>query len=351
MEKKKEFILNVTYYAIWFGFGFLVYKYLLPVLTPFLFAFLFAYLSIKICRNIFKQDNNLYRSLGLLAIYVVIILISTLLIVLGINKIGEFFATLPDLYKKVIEPALTQIEKAFNIKNTTLPNNITGEVNETVVNVFDSLRTVLSSLATLLVSGTTNVIAGTPEFVVSVLVTVISSFYIVFDFENITTWFTTKVFSKKTLKLFNEIKDFCEGTLTKVILSYIKIMGITFVELLIGFLIIGIKNSTVIALVVCVLDILPILGVGTVLIPWAIIALISKDVFVGVGLLILYVVITIIRNIIEPKIVGGDLHLDAFVTLVSMIVGLRLFGAIGMIGCPLLISFLEIKKKKKATTN
>ena len=116
-------------------------------------------------------------------------------------------------------------------------------------------------------------------------------------------------------------------------------MFITFIELLIGLGIIGVNNFALISMVVSVLGILPVLGVGTVLIPWAIYHLLFGEVTTGILLLVLYGVITIIRHIIEPKIVGGNLELHPLATLFAMLVGLQLFGIIGMFGLPLLISF------------
>ena len=91
-----------------------------------------------------------------------------------------------------------------------------------------------------------------------------------------------------------------------------------------------------IALLVALVDILPILGVGTVLIPWSIIEILFvKDAFTGVGLLILYAIVSIIRQVTEPKVVAGSLGLDPLLTIIVIYAGLKIFGIFGMILGPM----------------
>ncbi len=117
-------------------------------------------------------------------------------------------------------------------------------------------------------------------------------------------------------------------------------MSITFVELSIGLSIIRIENAIFIASIVAIVDILPVLGTGTVMIPWALITAIQGNVTRAVSLLILYLIITVIRNIVEPKFIGKQMGLHPIVSLMSMFVGAKLFGAIGLFGMPITISLL-----------
>ena len=113
-------------------------------------------------------------------------------------------------------------------------------------------------------------------------------------------------------------------------------MFLTFCELFVGFSVLSVEYSFLLALVISTVDILPALGVGTVLIPWSVIELLTRDFKTGFGLLILWAVITVVRQIIEPKIVGGSLGLHPLVTLIGMYVGFRLFGIIGLLASPAL---------------
>ena len=89
------------------------------------------------------------------------------------------------------------------------------------------------------------------------------------------------------------------------------------------------------------------MGTGTVLVPWGVISLLLGDYGIGIGILLLYLVITIIRNTIEPKLVGKQIGLHPVVTFAGMLLGLKYFGFLGMFGIPLLIAFINKLNEKK----
>jgi len=345
MEKKKEFIINVAYIAIICGLVYFGINYLFGLLAPFIIGFIFAYFTMKITHNIFKNIDKKYRIITLILLYVVIAVLLSLLIAYGLNRFSDFIKTLPNFYKHTMEPYISSLETSLDNLGASLPENIRESIGAITDNVFDALKSLLSNIASGLVSLTTNFVKSAPETLISIFVSIISSFYFVLDYEDIAHWFTTSIPSK-ALSIFYEIKDFIENTLLKILGSYVAIMAITFVELLIGLTIFGIANSPMWALIISVLDILPVLGVGTVLIPWGLSSLITGKVLLGIEILVLYFVIAIIRNIIEPRFVGTSLGLHPLTTLASMIVGVRLFGALGMFGFPLTLSFFMNRNKK-----
>jgi sporulation integral membrane protein YtvI len=310
-------------------------------------AFLFAYFSIRICRRFFKEeDDHLHRGLTLAALYIAILLLLILLVSLGVTKLGDFIRSLPTFYKNTLEPYIGQLETAFLDLGSSLPESISSAFSNMTDDIFEGLKSVLSNVAGGMVNITTSIIKSAPETLVSIIVTIVSSFYMIFDYENIARWFTN-VMPEKMLPVFFEIKDFCENTLFKVIGSYAMIMGLTFLELFLGLALIGISNSGMWAFIISFLDILPILGVGTVLIPWGISCLITGKVLLGIEILAIYLMITVVRNIVEPKLVGTNLGIHPLATLIAMITGLRLFNVVGMFGLPLTLSFFVSRDKEK----
>jgi len=169
---------------------------------------------------------------------------------------------------------------------------------------------------------------------------VISTFFIASDFESLSQ-FVYRQFSGKGNDLLMRIKHYLVDTLSVVIRSYAIIMTVTFVELSIGLSIINVPNAILIALIIAMFDIMPIFGTGGVMIPWTIISFIQGDNKLGIGLLIVYVFVTVVRNIIEPKIVGSQLGLHPVVTLMSMFIGVNLFGFLGLFGLPITLSLLK----------
>ena len=122
-------------------------------------------------------------------------------------------------------------------------------------------------------------------------------------------------------------------------------MGITLVELSVGLLILRVNFAIPLAALIAVVDILPVLGVGTVLLPWAAMSCISGDFFRAIGLVMMYVIITIVRQVLEPKVISTQIGLFPLVTLLSMYVGLKLFGFFGMVGFPLVLIVITALQK------
>ena len=133
--------------------------------------------------------------------------------------------------------------------------------------------------------------------------------------------------------------------------AYLLILGLTFFELFIGFSMLGVSYSFLSALGVALVDILPMFGAGAVLVPWAAVMLITGDQFMGVGLLVLWAIVSVVRQFAEPRIIGRSFGVSPILTLLAMYAGLRLFGIGGMITAPAALMvgkalIFDVKEKK-----
>ena len=198
------------------------------------------------------------------------------------------------------------------------------------------LATSVSAKAVSMISG---VAVSLPGLFIKLVLFIIGTVFISMDYDVLLGWCLNQM-NEKTRNIFFEVKAYIVGTLFVVIRSYILIMTITFVELSIALTIVGIDNSILVALCIAIFDILPVLGTGGVMIPWTVINLVLGNFKLAAGLAITYVIVTIIRNIIEPKIVGGQLGLHPIVTLSSMFAGVQMLGALGLFGFPIGLSLL-----------
>jgi sporulation integral membrane protein YtvI len=133
-------------------------------------------------------------------------------------------------------------------------------------------------------------------------------------------------------KLLSTLKAVLGGYLR----AQLKLMGLTFLILLIGFLLLRVSLPLFFALGIAVLDALPLFGTGTALLPWSLFAMISGDLHLGLGLLILYAVCALSRNVLEPKLLGAQLGVSPLLTLLSIYVGYRVSGFGGMLLLPIL---------------
>lgn len=345
MENKKEFIINVIYYAILFGLVYLSCNYLFGILAPFILGFIFAYFAVRIAKKIFKKESKLHRIIALIILYLLVVAVIVLLVILGINEISGFISTLPSLYRQYVEPVLENLGGNID-SNSNLPTYLLIDLKDIYSGFLDSLKTAVSTLSASVVSSGTSIISSTTGAIVAGLTMIITSFFVVADYEKII-WYFESLLSPNAKNIYEEIKDFTFNTVFSVIKCYAIIMLITFVELFIGLGILGVDNFALIAMIVSFLDILPVLGVGTVLIPWIIFELIVGKIGLGIGLFVVYIIITVVRNIIEPKFVGASLSLHPLATLFTMLIGLKIFGVLGMFGFPIVCSFF-IKRKEKS---
>jgi predicted PurR-regulated permease PerM len=127
----------------------------------------------------------------------------------------------------------------------------------------------------------------------------------------------------------------------KYIKAYLIILLMTFSELLIGFFILKIPYALTLASVIAIIDILPVLGVGTVLIPWGIVLIILGDSFLAAGIFILYGIIWVVRQIVEPRIVGKSMGLSPLITLAAMYIGYSSIGYGGLFVFPIAAMILK----------
>ncbi len=192
------------------------------------------------------------------------------------------------------------------------------------------------------------VLAALPTVLLVTLITVIAGFYFSIDGD--------RIFSALTEHLPDRVRTrlpLWRARLRRVswkyLRAYLLLWGLTVVELFIGFAILRLDYAFLLALVIAFVDLLPIFGVGTVLIPWAVVALLQQNYFLGFGLFILYGVALILRQIIEPHLLGQSLGLHPLLTLFATYAGWQLFGFFGMLLAPFVAllaksALAEIKK-------
>lgn len=345
-EKKKKFIVDVAYLALVLALGYLALKYALPLLMPFVLAFLIAYV---LRRPIRFLSRALHVPKGLVAVLLVVLtygLIGLLLALAGIRltaTITSLVQQIPSLYSRYILPDLTELFTWLEELLSRLDPSLMSTLQELQSQVLNMLGQLVSGLSGLLLGGVslaTSLATSLPGFLIRVLLMVISTFFIAIDYEKIVR-FCLGCLHGNTRKVVLQIKAYVVGTLFVCIRSYALIMSITFVELSIGLSIIRVERAMLVALLIAIFDILPVLGTGGIMIPWAILTALGGDVPRALALLAVYVIITVIRNIIEPRIVGAQIGLHPVLTLMSMFVGNHLFGIVGLFGLPILLSLLR----------
>lgn len=350
LEKRRQFIINFLYFAIILGIIILLARYALGVLMPFLIALVIS-LLLKPAVAFLHEKLKLPRGVAGIALVVVFYaLLGLLITVLGVQLFSaakSFFLTLPALYTGTIVPWMNRTFVSLQEFVGRLDPEATVAYNVVAEKVSKSLGDAVVNTSKSVVEWVTSSTLKAPKLLLNMLIMVISTIFLTVDFPKIQA-FIMRQLSEHWRTLLHNARVQLGRTLWRYVRSYAMILVITFSEIFIGLSIIGINNAAGIAVAIAIFDILPVVGSGLVLLPWTIYTLISGHLATGIGLAILYVVVIVVRQIMEPKIVGDRVGLHPIVTLLSMVLGTYLFGGIGLLGLPITIALLHALNKQGA---
>lgn len=354
VEKKRRFIINVVYFTLIALMIYFAFKYVMAALTPFVLAFIIAAIlrpAVRFIKNKMKFKARIASTAVVILFYCTVGALLTLGAVKLIAAVAKWVNMLPDYYKNTLMPSVKDILSAIEEKIRIINPDVSLEINT----VMSWLAAKLQEM-TKIVDTAFTLVSGIPSLLLSILITIIATFFISADYEHIGKWCIAQ-FPEKTQNTILEIKQYVATILVKYIRSYALILLITFAELFVGFSIANLiftdmvgsmGRVALVSFLIAVFDILPIVGTGTVLIPWAAVSLIQNKFAIGIALLVIYVVITVIRQIIEPKIVGKQVGLHPVATLIAMVSGTALFGIVGLFGFPIILALLtDLNRREK----
>ena len=174
-----------------------------------------------------------------------------------------------------------------------------------------------------------------PDSALSLGTAVLSGYMISAKLPKIKLWLVRRLSREKLRPLVDAWKRM-KHAVWGWLLAQCKLMGVTFVILLLGFVLLRIPYAVFWALGVSLVDAFPVLGTGTVLLPWSLVCLLQGDSPRAIGILGIYIAASLIRSALEPKLVGRHLGLDPLITLMALYAGYKLWGIGGMILAPML---------------
>lgn len=345
MEKYKKFAYLGISSVLAIGLIYLFLKYALEILLPFIVAFLIVAMARPIINKINKKTKlpkPLVSIFVLCMLLLLILLCLTIIVAITVEQIGNIAEGIINNLSTE-ENYVTVIFDFISIAEEKLPfiNNILGD-DEAVYNlVIELLLDGAKDLSTKITSWVAKVISALPNIVVTLIVLVLSLFYFAKDYDKIGNVIIDKL-PKRVGKIALIFKNDVLLVVSKYLKSYLILLIITFAELISGFLILGIENSFVLALIIAIFDMLPIFGAGTVLVPWSIIMLIAGDYKLAIGLFLLAGVAYFSRQFLEPKILSSQMNVHPLITLLFMFAGLKIAGFWGLILAPILAFIIKI---------
>lgn len=355
IEKRRGFIINFLYFSIIIGVFYVLVNYAMGYIFPFAFA---SVLAIALQRPVRFISRKLHlKAHGIVSLILVLLIVS---IVVGIlflagkkivEEVSDLIMSVVNRYDSLAE-FLADVRGYADSLIAKLPAAAQTKATETMDNLMNKISSgegveIDLSMLSGPLAGAWNVVKEIPSVLVTILVTIISCVFMTAEYDIIRDMILS-FFTEEKGKKIVEAKRVVSKGVGKLLKAYLTIMLITFTEVFLGLnlmKLIGIYEGgyiAIIAFVVCIVDIVPVLGTGTVVIPWAIYSFVTGDVGLGIGLAILYVVITILRQAIEPKLVASQVGLPSIVTIMAMFLGARLFGLFGVVLLPFTVIVIKL---------
>ncbi|WP_010282164.1 sporulation integral membrane protein YtvI [Bacillus timonensis] len=313
----------------------IVLLYLLPMSISLILAFLTALLLEPIVNFLITK----YRFKRIYSVTVTFVIFMVFLLFLGyllinviINQVITVVKNIPFYVSSIdTDKILATFEKL-----ETYFEDLPKEVMDSIMNTLYSFQDLLIVLARNITEGTFGFVSSLPQLLLELIVYLVAAFLIMNDLP------TIKNKLKDTLQesAIEKVK-IVTTQLKKIFVGFLKaqivLSGVTFIITYIGLWILDVKYLLVVSLLIVVVDLLPILGTGSFIVPWSIFVLINGNTKLGVGLLILFVLITVIRKIIEPKVYSQSFGISALAALISMYLGFKILGIVGLLLGPLLV--------------
>jgi len=338
-EKERAFLIHILYWALILWFLYFFFHSVLYEILPFFLGFLIAFSLRPLIRYSVKKIPLPQKFISFLYLVLFYGTIGTGITLLGIrcfHFLSSFIIQFPSLYETQIAPMFDQCFLFIEHTFTSLFASTAIDWEQGYIQLSDALRSFAISCSASLFTAVKSFASSLPSMLLSFFITLLSSVFFTMDFPNIAQFIMRQIPKERHMHLYR-IRTIITDTIWHYFCAYGKLMIITFIELSLGLLYLRVEHAIPIAFLISFFDIFPILGTGTILYPWICISLFHKQVKFAVGLFILHLIINVIRQFIEPKIVGKQLGVHPLLMLACMFFGVKLFGFLGIFITPILV--------------
>lgn len=339
IEQRKNFIINSLYLTIMGIVLVAMFKFTFNHLMPFVVGFFIAFILKPIVRK-FDHIFGQQKWIGVLVTILFYSLVLFLIVWAIFGAIGLIQHAIP-LAQMFFDTKLVPMANELMMWAESFASNLDPRfisiVERGMNELMNALETILNYISSGALTWITAIVSSTPKILVAIILSVISSFFFSMDYDSISDTML-KVFPFEVQRFILDFKNNFVALISQFFLAYGKLMALTFVELAIGLIIFRVNNPISRAAIISLVDILPVLGTGTVLIPWGVYELLVGSTSLGIGLIILYVLISAVRYVLEPRVVGKQIGLHPLLTLVSIYIGVKFIGFWGIFVAPVVVT-------------
>ncbi len=332
---RRAALLAAGFLGVW-----LFLRYLLPIFLPFLAGLLLALAAEPAVRLGTRLKLPRWAATGL-GVSITLVLLISLIGVLGaalVREIGVLAGRLPDLQTTAQQTA-DRLRLLLENAAHRAPEGVRPLVDRSVSRLFSSGSALVEQATVRLPGAISSVLSWVPDGALGIGTGVISGFMLSSRLPKLKQILLQKMPQSVQTRLIPALKR-SKNALLGWLKAQIKLSAITFGIVFLGFALLRIHYAPLWAAAVALVDAVPLLGTGTVLLPWALVSLLQRQHLRSVGLLCIYGVALITRTVLEPRLVGRHLGLDPLVTLVFLYLGYRFWGILGMLLAPMLAAAL-----------
>ena len=346
MANYKRFDFKKLYFILYIVLVLIVVYLLFKLgifLFPFTLALFFSIMTQPFSRFLEKKLKFSQKIATIVSIILFLVIFLGFISLSALRLSGEIYKLSINLNKYSKEAQSlwnTAIDKVYSLLGY-FPEGFDEQVKNSINGFIRMGTSKLGSFINSLI----NFITSIPTIILYICITILSTFFISLDKNKIMA-FLEQQFPKSWIKKVYNIKREMFNVLGSYIRAQIILMTICFFELLISFNILSflkfnLQYPLIFSIVICIIDALPILGAGAVLLPWSLISFVTGDINLGLALLVIYFLVLSVRQMLEPKLISQNLGVHPLVTLISMYSGFKFFGVIGFLIGPVVMIILK----------
>ena len=310
---------------------------------PFLIAFVISLIVEPAIRYLMKK-MNFTRRMSSIIIFLLVFSIIIGSVTWGIVSLISESTNLLQTLNLYIDRAYTQIQDAIgkiNITKISISNNVFNLMQDASTELLFKISRWLTDFLTKLI----NIVTSIPTIAIYTVITILSLYFICTDRIYILDFMEYHMPSKWVQKIAIHIKEisknlggYLKAEATLILVSFfISVIGLYILK----FIGMNIVYPFLIALAIAFVDALPILGSGTVMVPWAIVSALNGDLKLGIAIIVLWIIMSVVRQVLEPKIVSGNIGIHPIFTLIAMYTGFKVIGVMGMLLGPIILIILK----------
>ena len=323
--------LLILFLVIW-----LIIRFFLPLFSPFLLGTLLALSAEPMVRFLHKKlrvPRGISAAIGVSMAFTLLAILLLCLCAFLIRELSSLGRVLPDL-EQTAKSGFSLIRSWLLQLSSHTPQSLQPLLRQNVNRFFSDGAALLDKASGYLLGLAGTILSHVPDSALSLGTALISAFLISAKLPRLRRWFLRKIPRTWLRSLLDTLRQI-RRTMGSWLTAQCKLVGVSFVILFLGLVILRIPHALLWASLICLVDAFPVLGTGTVLLPWSFICLLQGDTPRAIGLFSTYLVVTLTRSVLEPKFLSRHLGLDPLVTLIVLYIGFRLWGLGGMILAPM----------------